>query len=488
MTLKNLLTLFGKIHWQQTSPDAVVSGVTSDSREVKPGFVFVAVRGVTRDGHDFFESAIRGGALALVVENRQKVPSSFSGVVVEVLDGALAYSQLLGEFYLHPEEKLISIGITGTNGKTSSSYLIEAILNSAGIPCGVMGTIDHHFQQQSWKSGLTTPDTATFYQRLQDFVDLGAKAYVMEVSSHSLKQNRVPTLFDVGLFTNFTRDHLDYHLTMDDYFASKEKLFTQHLKTNGDAYAILNADDEAVKKTRVSQTAQTWTFAQKGAADFQYTLRTQDLSGCEFEVREKSNSFSYRTPMIGAHNVANCVGAIAVARGLGVSHEVCKQAMQNFSGVPGRLQRVPNTLNKNAFIDYAHTPDALEQVLTTLKTLQGSAQLITVFGCGGDRDRGKRPLMREVAEKFSSQVIVTSDNPRSEDPQAIIEDILQGKTSTKIMNEVDRYKALQKAVAISRPGDIILIAGKGHENTQTIGKDVFPFSDYDKIKELLNAQ
>jgi UDP-N-acetylmuramoyl-L-alanyl-D-glutamate--2,6-diaminopimelate ligase len=487
MTLKQLLNIFGKIEWQQTTPEFIPQGVTSDSRQVVPGSVFVAVKGVSSDGHDYISAAIEKGACAVVVESTAKIPATFHGAVVQVLDSALAYSSLLAEYYTHPEEKLISVGITGTNGKTSSSYLIEQILNQAGLPCGVMGTIDHHLQNKTWKSDLTTPDTGTFYKRLQDFVDLGAKAYVMEVSSHSLKQKRVPTKFDVALFTNFTRDHLDYHKTMDDYFASKEKLFTEHLKSDRDVFVILNNDDEAVKKVRVANSAQAWTFGQTDDCDFFFTITKTSIEGMEFEIREKkSQPQLYQTPMVGAHNVANCVGAIAVARCLGVSHEICRRAMSSFSGVPGRLQRVPNRHRRHVFIDYAHTPDALEKVLLALQKIKApGAQLITVFGCGGDRDQGKRPLMREVAQKFSTQIVVTSDNPRTEEPQKIIEQILCGVKSPNIFTQVDRERALQQAIHLSQPEDVILVAGKGHEDYQIIGTQVFSFSDYQKMKAIL---
>ncbi len=487
MTLQQLLTLFGKIHWQQTSPGLAVAGVTSDSRKVSTNFVFVAVRGVTSDGHDYLDAAIKNGACAVVVESRQHIPSNYTGVVVEVLDTALAYASLLSEFYSKPEEKLISIGITGTNGKTSTSYLIEQILNHASVPCGVMGTIDHHFKQKKWQSTLTTPDTATFFQRLTDFVSLGAKAYAMEVSSHSLKQKRVPTQFDVALFTNFTRDHLDYHQTMEDYFSSKQLLFTEHLKTQGDVFAVLNADDETVKNVRVFPRAQKWIFGQTPDCDFYYRIIKTSIDGMDFEISEKKSApISYHTSMVGAHNVANCVGAVAVARCLGVRHETCQQALRSFSGVPGRLQRVPNLHRRHVFVDYAHTPDALEKVLSSLRGIKSAkANLITVFGCGGDRDQGKRPLMREVAEAFSDQVIVTSDNPRSEDPQAIIAQIMAGTKSPQVTSEVDREKALQLAVQTSLPEDVIVIAGKGHEDYQIIGTQTLPFSDYDKMKTIL---
>jgi UDP-N-acetylmuramoyl-L-alanyl-D-glutamate--2,6-diaminopimelate ligase len=485
MKLKQLFSIFGKVEWRGTSSDHQVQGVFSDSRKIIKDAVFVATTGVNSNGHSFISNAINQGAIALVVESMEEVPDDFTGAVLQVLDSKIAYAELLREYFSRPEEKLITIGITGTNGKTSSSYILESILNDADVPCGVIGTIDHHYKATKWKTDLTTPDTASLYQRLHDFSELGAKAVVLEVSSHSLKQQRIPLIFDIAIFTNFTRDHLDYHKTMEDYFASKQLLFEDRLKETGDVFAILNIDDAEVAKTKVAKSAQKYTFGQ-AESDFQFTIKNSSLDGIDFTVSEKAlGIFEYKTTMVGVHNVYNLVGAIAAARAWGVPHTICQRAIKKFTGIPGRLERVVDPKHRHVFVDYAHTPDALEKVLKNLSELKtqhntstgGSAKLITVFGCGGDRDRGKRPLMAQVAEKFSDTVIVTSDNPRREEPEAIIDEIFKGFKKSDVLREVDRATALQKAVDISRPGDVVLIAGKGHEDYQLIGDKTICFSD-----------
>lgn len=484
MTIKELFSIFGKINWNQAKPDDLVQGVQSDSRKVQTGFVFVAVQGVNVDGHTHIEAAIQNGAIALVVESRRRVPSSYTGAVLEVLDSKIALAELLKNFYQRPEERLISIAVTGTNGKTSSAYMIEAILNEADIPCGVMGTIDHHFKAQKWASDLTTPDTVTFYQRLDEFSRCGAKAFVMEVSSHSLKQQRVPILFDVAVFTNLSRDHLDYHKTMEDYWQSKQLLFTDHLKPSGDVFAILNNDDSHVKYTRTPQGVVRLTIGVQNA-DFMFRVSNISLSGTTFSVTHQHREQCYQTSLIGLHNIYNLVGAIAVAQSLGVSSSICHRAIEKFSGVPGRLQKVLNSSQKHVFVDYAHTPDALLKSLATLKPMV-TGQLICVFGCGGDRDRGKRPEMAKVAVQHADQVIVTSDNPRTEDPLSIIQEIIAGHSSSLVV-EVDRAAAIERACRICGDNDVILVAGKGHEDYQIIGREKTHFSDVEQILKNLGA-
>lgn len=484
MTLKELFSIFGKIDWNESQPEDVVSGVQSDSRKIQSGFVFVALRGLTSDGHDHIEMAIQNGAIALVVETQSRIPRSFKGAVLQVLDSKIALGELLKNFYERPEERLISIAITGTNGKTSSSYMIEAILNEADIPCGVMGTIDHHFKSKKWASDLTTPDTVTFYQRLDEFSRLGAKAFAMEVSSHSLKQERVPILFDIAIFTNLSRDHLDYHKTMEDYWQSKQLLFTDHLKQSGDVFAILNNDDSHVKYTKTPKGVIRLTIGAQNA-DLTFKVTKSSLEGMEFSLNHQNKEYPYKTPMTGLHNVYNLVGAIAAAQALGITHQQCHRAIAKFAGVPGRLQKVLNARNKHVFVDYAHTPDALLKALTTLKALT-PGQLICVFGCGGDRDRGKRPEMAKVAAQVAHQVIVTSDNPRTEDPQSIIADIVKG-SPRPLETEVDRRQAIVRACNLCGEGDVVLVAGKGHEDYQIIGRDKIHFSDVEEVQNILGA-
>lgn len=484
-----LAVVHGRLHWGETSAEFPATGVFNDSRKVIPGSVFVASRGTTTDGHDFLPKAAELGAAVLVVESRAKVPTSYKGAVLEVLDTKWVLASLLSRFYLSPEEKMISIGITGTNGKTSSSYIIEHLLNAANLPCGVMGTINHHFKTSVWPTGLTTPDTETFFSRASEFVHLGAQAFAMEVSSHSLHQKRVPIHFDVALFTNFSRDHLDYHKTMDEYFKSKELLFTEQLKAKGDVFAILNSDDPAVKKVKVAPQAQKITFGQK-EADFLFQIQKISIDGSEFTITEfGKTTMSYVTPVIGEHNVYNVVGAVAVARALGVSAPVCQAAIKTFSGVPGRLQKVPAAKGPYVFVDYAHTPDALEKTIQTLRAVCTPEQkILVVFGCGGDRDPGKRPTMGAIAAQSADHVFVTSDNPRSEDPESILNQIIAGVLASeqhKVEKNIDRRKAIERSIAVASAGDVVLIAGKGHENYQILKDKTVDFDDALVAKEFL---
>lgn len=487
-----LAVVHGRLQWGTTSPEATATGVFSDSRKVIPGSVFVATVGTTTDGHDYLSKAAELGAAVLVVEKRDKIPATFKGAVLEVLDSKWVLADLLSRFYSNPEERMISIGITGTNGKTSSSYIIEAILNAAGVSCGVMGTINHHLKDKVWSTGLTTPDAETFFARANEFVQLGARAFAMEVSSHSLHQKRVPIHFDVALFTNFTRDHLDYHKTMDEYFRSKELLFTEHLKKTGDVFAILNIDDPALKHVRVAKNATRITFG-KAEADFSFEILKMGIEGTTFLLREAGVGHEYQSPLIGEHNVYNVVGAVAVARSLGASHGTCQSAIRNFGGVPGRLQKVITSFaaGPHVFVDYAHTPDALEKTLQTVRAVCSPQQKITaVFGCGGDRDPGKRPTMGQIAADHSDFVVVTSDNPRSEDPSMILQQIVGGidpQKKSRVAEEVDRKKAIALAIAKASADDAIVIAGKGHENYQILKDRTIDFDDAAIALEILNS-
>lgn len=476
-----LASLHGKMDWGEVLPQQIVAGVFSDSRKVVPGSVFVAVSGVNTDGHDFLLQATQRGAVLLVVEHRDKIPIGYKGAILEVLQTKWALTSLLSRFYSAPQDKMVSIAITGTNGKTSSSYILEALLNAAGVTCGVMGTINHHLGDRVWPTGLTTPDTETFFQRVNDFLNLGARAFAMEVSSHSLHQQRVPILFDIGLFTNFTRDHLDYHSTMEEYFKSKELLFTRHLKTEGDVFAVLNVDDPRVSQVKVASNVQTLTFGQK-AADFLFTIKTMDIRGTQFDLRDSQGQvYAYTTPLIGEYNVYNIVGCIVVAHALGIPHRICQTVIASFLGVPGRMQKIPATHGPHVFVDYAHTPDALEKTIHNLKRVCAPGQKISVvFGCGGDRDPGKRPTMGLIAAQNADVVVITSDNPRSEDPQSILDQILVGvpeKELSKVQTELDRARAIELAITQAHQDDVILIAGKGHENYQILRDQTIEFDD-----------
>lgn len=473
-----------------------ISSVTQDTRQIKPGSLFVAIKGHKMDGHDYLDQAVQAGAVALVVQDPSKVPSSFSVPIQVVQDSRLALDQIASQFYDHPSRKMFCFGVTGTNGKTSITYMLEWILDGMKIPCGVLGTINHHLGKKVWPSEMTTPDSVALQARLSEMKEAGAKAVAMEVSSHALDQRRADAVeFNTAIFTNLTRDHLDYHSKMEDYFASKQKLFTDLLwKTvKNPHFAIVNTDDEWGARMKVAGSAVLWSYGAKPEADFSYQVISVDFMRTDFLLKCPFGEFKSYIPMCGNHNVANAIAVIAAAASSGVPVDRALDILTQFPGVPGRLQMVPNDKALYVFVDYAHTPDALENVLLALntvrKTSKSSSRIWTVFGCGGDRDKGKRPLMAKIAAKLSDFVMVTSDNPRTENPDAIIADILAGieaNQKEKIFSQVNRKLALEKVIKEAAPHDVILIAGKGHEDYQIIGKEKLHFSDFETAKELLS--
>jgi UDP-N-acetylmuramoyl-L-alanyl-D-glutamate--2,6-diaminopimelate ligase len=487
MRLPQLFAIYPQLFWGQ-DPNRDVAGITNDSRVAAKGFVYVAIRGHARDGHDFLPEVCRQGAIGVVVEDRAKVPVDFQGAVVVVPDTRVALDELSAHYHGRPADKLFCVGVTGTNGKTSTTYLVEAVLNRFGWMTGVLGTVNHHCGPRVWESQLTTPDPLVLHKRLAEFRAMGAEAAAFEVSSHALAQRRVDDLpFDVAVFTNLTRDHLDYHLDMEGYFAAKERLFREVLGASRKAqvWAVVNADDSWARKLQVSERARVWTYGQSTGADFRFTVREQSFNGTVFTVKTPRGDEQIVLPLPGLHNVYNATAAIAVGCAAGASLETCRDAVAGFMGVPGRLERVPNNMGLHVFVDYAHTDDALKTVLGALNEVRRAGKLdsriLTVFGCGGDRDRGKRPLMGQAALAGSDLVFVTSDNPRSEDPNAIIREIAAGLPSgavdQTVFLEVDRRQAIARALQSARVGDVILIAGKGHENYQIIGSEKRPFSD-----------
>lgn len=494
MKLSQLLSVFPRLHWG-SGADLDVLEVTQDSRNVKPGSVFVAVRGTSLDGHIFLPQVARSGAVALVVEDDRDIPADYSGVVVKVESTRHALELLAQRFFGSPGEELFCVGVTGTNGKTTITYMVEEILNRFGWPTGVMGTIDHHLGDRRWESQLTTPDAVTLQRRMREFVSLGGRAAAFEVSSHALAQSRVDSLpFAVGIFTNFTRDHLDYHGTMEHYFATKEKLFTDLLGRHPSvAVAVLNGDDPWIRKIRVKEGVTTWWYGQSDA-DLQFRVLDQDLNGTRFHVSTPHGDAEVMLPCTGLHNVYNACAAIGAGLAAGCGLGAAADALSRFHGAPGRLEKIPNDRGLHIFVDYAHTDDALRTVLRALSQVhartQGRGRIITVFGCGGDRDRGKRPLMAQAAAEYSDVLVVTSDNPRTEDPRAIIDEILTGlpaRWNGEKHVEVDRRHGISRALQSAHEGDVILIAGKGHERYQIIGETKLPFSDRDEVLQGLKG-
>lgn len=461
-----------------------VTGLYMDSRRVKPGSVFFAIKGHSQDGHEKIPQAIEQGAIGIVCSDSSRIPKDYSGLVLQVNDVRSIVSSMAARYFQFPSQNLFTVGVTGTNGKTSIAYLVEAFLNGAKIPTAVMGTINHHFQERIWPTELTTPDPIAIQERLLDFKLAGAEAVVMEVSSHALDQKRVEGVaFDVGIFTNLTRDHLDYHKTMESYHEAKQRLFTDLMwkTTKPNPAVVINTDDPYGRRLRIADTAKLITYGQTDA-DFEFKIERQDWTGTWFRLRSPYGTHEVKIPLLGLHNVYNVVGAMAAVSQTERKIEDFIEALDGFKGVPGRLQRVPNS-QLNIFVDYAHSPDALEKVLNILTDLRNQiskeSKIWCVFGCGGDRDKGKRPLMAQVAEKWADHLIITSDNPRTEDPEQILNDMEAGLSNkSKVLREVDRKKAILRAKSLAKPQDVILIAGKGHEDYQIIGTQKFPFDDY----------
>ncbi|NQY99767.1 MAG: UDP-N-acetylmuramoyl-L-alanyl-D-glutamate--2,6-diaminopimelate ligase [Bdellovibrionales bacterium] len=474
--------------------DQDVTELCLDSRLVKPGSVYVAIVGHSQDGHDYIASAIERGAIGLVVQSRSQVPDGFRGAVVEVKSSREALVSLATIWFGAPAADLFCVGVTGTNGKTTVSYMVEQVLTAHGWKTGVLGTIDHHLADRVWDSQLTTPDALTLQRRLKDFADLKAQAAVFEVSSHALEQKRADGLpFDAAIFTNLSRDHLDYHKTMQAYFEAKSRLFVDVLPASlkPSKKCIINTDDEWGRKLKQMVPMHSWAFG-KGPSDLQFEVVQSNLRGSEVKLKTPRGSAEFQVPLVGEHNVYNAVAAIGVGLIAGASLNTLTSAIEAFDGVPGRMQRVRLNGAKapQVFVDYAHTPDALERALKALKEAlgrsPGAGRLISLFGCGGDRDKGKRAMMGDVASRLSDQTVVTSDNPRSEPPDAIIQDILQGvDPSMRQVAEVqpDRRLAILHALQIAGENDVILVAGKGHESTQAIGAETFEFLDSRVILE-----
>lgn len=477
------------------STELEIQGLFYDSRKVEPGGLFFALRGVEFDGHRFLETAAKAGAVAVVVEDESSVPSGVTRV--RVTDARLAMSRMAAAFYRNPTATVPLIGITGTNGKTTSTYLIESILEEAGIPAAVLGTVSYRFRERSIPAPHTTPESVDLQMILRDLVDMGAGGVVMEVSSHALEQHRVDGCqFDVGIFTNLTRDHLDYHHDMKSYLSCKMRLFSELLvadETKPVRRAAINIDDPHGHLIARGAACPVITYGL--VADSHVTARDVKFSvaGISGTLVTPKGDVPFHSRMLGRFNLYNILSAATAGVALDLPLSAIQAGIEKHRKVPGRLERVENDRNITLLVDYAHTGDALENVLRTVTDL-ATGRIITVFGCGGDRDRGKRPVMGEVAVTYSDLAIITSDNPRTEKPGAIIEDIRSGilPLGIKEYDETElaagfeekgftaiesRREAIRLAVRLAKPGDIVLLAGKGHEDYQIIGKVKHHFDD-----------
>ncbi len=463
-------------------PDIPILGVECDSRKVKPGFLFVAIRGISQDGNDFIKDAISRGAAAVAAEEKTDGPVPY----VHAAEPRIALARLAGAFYGRPSEKLVCVGITGTNGKTTSSYLLEHLLKKENKKVGVLGTVNYRFNQKTLPATETTPGPLKIQEMLSEMARGRCGYVVMEVSSHALDQDRTEGVnFQSALFTNLTQDHLDYHETLEAYFGCKARLF---LGLRPEATAVLNADDAWVMKLQKIISSKILTYGIHGAADF----KAENIEGRRdqtvFDLKGFGKKIRFGIPLIGTHNLYNALGSLALFHSLGFDVQKAADHFHDFQGVPGRLEPVRAGQDFQVFIDFAHTPDGLENVLSCLKSYK-SRRLILVFGCGGDRDRGKRPQMAQIASRNCDFVYVTSDNPRSEDPKDIAEEI-RGGFPANFKNYriiLDRRKAVRQALLSARSGDVVLLAGKGHERNQWIGTESISYSEREEAERVLSG-
>ncbi|MGU3469941.1 UDP-N-acetylmuramoyl-L-alanyl-D-glutamate--2,6-diaminopimelate ligase [Paenibacillus sp. D51F] len=458
-----------------------ISGIEHDSREVKPGSLFLCLPGHTQDGHDFAAQAVEKGAAALVVERRLDL------AVPQLLvnDSRLAMAVLADYFYGHASRKLKVIGVTGTNGKTTTTYLIESILADSGQRPGVIGTIEMRYGGRSYPMSRTTPEALNLHRDLAAMLEAGSTHAVMEVSSHALEQGRVKGVrYRTAIFTNLTQDHLDYHGTMDVYREAKGLLFSRLGNEYGsgeESYAVLNADDPAAERFRALTSAEVVTYGVESKADVRASDISIEAGGTSFHVDTFAGSADITLQMVGKFNVYNALAALAAGLIEGIPLEEIKASLERVSGVPGRVESVNEGQDFAVVVDYAHTPDGLENVLKAVKEFAGR-KIICVFGCGGDRDRTKRPIMGEIASRYADYTIVTSDNPRTENPDTILLDIEVGLQKASVPPDryelqTDRRTAIEKAVEMASPGDVVLIAGKGHETYQIVGTVSHDFDD-----------
>jgi len=478
-------------------PDTRVSAITDDSRAVVPGACFVAVQGTGRDAHEFVPQAIERGAVVVIVERElgsEVVQDDRLGraIVVRVGETRTALARLAAAFHgVAPGDRhaLRLVGVTGTNGKSTVAWLMRSIIEGTGARAAMLGTIEYDVAGRKQKAELTTPGSVALCRMLAEAERGGAKFGVMEVSSHALDQRRCDGLaFDAAVFTNLSGDHLDYHRTMEDYFAAKRRLFEL---VDGGSMAVVNVDDPAGVRLAKTIGGRLLTFGIEALnADLRGEIGRLGRSGSEFVVHGPGWRFDCRLRLVGRHNVSNALAAAGAAHALGFDIEAIRKGLERVSGVPGRLQRVePDGTPFSVLVDYAHTDAALENVLTALRPIT-SGRLICVFGCGGDRDRTKRPRMATVVGKLADAAFVTSDNPRSEAPEAIIQEILPGfgvRSRCVVEVESDRRLAIASAIASAKAGDTILIAGKGHEDYQIIGDRVLHFDDVEVARECLSG-
>ncbi len=500
----NLSRLLQTIGVQADSPEAQTSPIGSvhyDSRDVVPQGLFVAIKGFKFDGHDFIDDAVQRGASAIVAQ----YPVAADVPVVTVADTRKALASLADTFFGHPSRELTLIGITGTNGKTTTAYILESILREAGFNAGVIGTVNYRYNQKVFDNPVTTPESLDLQRILREMKDDGVSHVVMEVSSHAIDLDRIFRCdLDVAVFTNLSQDHLDYHQDMQSYWECKKRLFTEHLlegNAPGRKTAVVNADTSKGRQLIKEVSCPCVAVGHAPENPVRPIAIDMGLKGINGTIDISGDTILFQSKLAGRHNLENILCAAGAATALNLSPQCIQAGIENISAVPGRLQRVPGPEKRPVFVDYAHTPDALENVLQALKAL-GPDKLICIFGCGGDRDRTKRPMMGEISGRLSDLTIVTSDNPRTEQPAAIITDILPGvKAACRTeyhpedlrngwqkkgyLVEPDRKQAIRLGIEAAKAGDIVVIAGKGHETYQIVGDQTLAFSDVEEAAAVI---
>jgi len=488
---KSLDNLTGR--WSQTRrlvANEPITGVTTDSRQVEPGNLFVAVEGYTADGHEFIAEAIQRGALAIVFEKEnyaEVIPDGISAV--RVADSRRAAAEIAAQYWDYPSNDLVLVGITGTNGKTTTAFLVDSIFRTAGVSTGLLSTPARFVCGQKLAADLTTPSSAELQKLLAQMREAGATHVTMEVSSHGLAQQRVwMCKFDAVIFTNLTQDHLDFHADLDDYFAAKLRLFTDYVALadpNKSMVAAINVDDAFGERIIRQTLARTVTYGLDETAQVSASRTRVGISGIDFMLALPDHEpTAVKLNLMGSFNLYNALAAAACGWGLGVEPKTIVNGLEQLEGVPGRFERIDEGQDFTVIVDYAHTPNALENVLQAARKL-APARLLCVFGCGGDRDRGKRPQMGRIATSLCDYTVITSDNPRSEDPLAIIDQIGAGTVGDNYLIEPDRRRAIFMSVQRCQPGDILVIAGKGHETCQIVGDQRVPFDDREVAREAI---
>ncbi len=487
------------------NPDREVLSVTPDSKRVVPGALFVAVTGLERDGHAFIGEAVERGAVAIAGQRLEGVPGEVAAL--EVPDSRRALARLAARLHGQPSPELLVIAITGTNGKTTTAFLVEALLREADRRVGLIGTVEYRWGNHRVPALHTTPESSELQALLRKMRDEGCDAAVIEVSSHALEMGRIEECeVDVGVFTNLSQDHLDYHGSMERYFEAKIRLFSEHLarpEIKRPRWAVINADDPRSTEVLARTPCSTITYATRQEARVSAREVKAGLGGIAAEVVTPAGGFHLNSPLVGMHNLSNLLAATAVGVALDLPLEAIRRGLARVQRNPGRMERIGEAKDPCVFIDYAHTPDALERMLQAAGSL-APGRLIAVFGCGGDRDRGKRPLMGEIAARNAALAIVTSDNPRTEDPLGIIDDILAGVQRVgrkrfepeglrSLPSEPgyavvpDRREAIQLACRLAGDDRIAVIAGKGHEDYQIVGTERHPFDDREEVAKALGA-